>query len=234
MKIPFSEALEQMPTYVKFMMDILSKKRRYMDQETINLDASCSSIIQRTILRKEIDYRRVTLPITIGNVDIGKSLVGLGSSINLITLSVVRRLGNIEIRETKMTFQLDDKSTTHPFEIVEGVLVKMYKFFFPINFVVMDMEENDYAPLILGWPFMKTARMMIDIDDGLMKVHVQDEEACFNLFEAMKNSKDKGYCFRMDAPEEAIMDVRRQIHLFNHLEKTLTDALEVLNKYEEK
>lgn len=84
--IPFFEALEQMPTYDKFMKDILMKKRRYTNQDTINLDASYSSIIQRTIPHKEIDPGRVTLPATIGNVNIGRVLVDLCSSINLIPL----------------------------------------------------------------------------------------------------------------------------------------------------
>ncbi|MCI81889.1 hypothetical protein A2U01_0103163, partial [Trifolium medium] len=46
----------------------------------------------------------------------------------------------------------------------------------PIDFVVMDIDEYDDVPLILGRPFVKTAHMMIDIDDGIMKVRVQDEE----------------------------------------------------------
>ncbi|MCI53413.1 hypothetical protein A2U01_0074659, partial [Trifolium medium] len=60
--------------------------------------------------------------------------------------------------------------------MAEDVLVKVEKFMFPIDFVVMDIEDGDDVPLILGRPFMKAARMMIDIDDGVMKVRVQDEE----------------------------------------------------------
>lgn len=71
----------------------------------------------------------------------------------------------------------------------------MDKFLFPIDFVVINMEGDDDASLILGRPFMKTARMMIDIDDGVMKLRVQVEEFCFNLFEAMKHSKDKSDYF---------------------------------------
>lgn len=67
---------------------------------------------------------------------------------------------------------------------------------FPIDFVVMDIEEYDDVPLILGRPFMKTSRVMIDIDDGFMKVRVQDEDASFKLFNAMKHSKDKGVYFK--------------------------------------
>lgn len=81
---------------------------------------------------------------------------------------------------------------------------------------------------------MKPARMMIDIDDSLMKVHVKDEEVYFNLFGAMKHSKDEGDCFRMDATFESIMDVRRQVYLSTPLKKALIDALKVINVYEKK
>lgn len=232
--IPFSKALEQMSTYAKFMKEILIKKMRYTDQETINLNATCRSIIQRTLPQKETDPGRVILPVTIGIVYIGKAFIDLGSNINLILLSVVQRLSNIEMKLTNMTLQLDDKSITRPHGVAEDFLVKVDKFLFPIDFFVINMEKDDNAPLILGRPFMKTTRMVIDIDDGLMKVRVQDEEVCFNLFEAMKHSQDKRDCFRMDDTNETIMDVKIQVHLSISLVKTLTDAFKVLNKDEEK
>ncbi|MCI48690.1 hypothetical protein A2U01_0069933, partial [Trifolium medium] len=95
--------------------------------------------------------------------------------------------------------------------MAEDVLVKVDKFMFPIDFMVMDIEEDDDVPLILGRPFMKTARMMIDIDDGVMKARVQDEEVSFNLWEAMKHPKDKEVCFKMDAIEEAILEVQKEV-----------------------
>src|ERR1043165_9832081 len=205
--IPFAEALEQMPKYAKFMKDILTKKKRYTDQETIMVDASCSAIIQRTIPKKESDPGRVTLPVTIGDVYVGKGLIDLGSSINLIPLSIVKRLGDIELKSTKMMLQLADKSITRPHGVALDLFVKVDKFFFLVDFVVIDMEEDVDAPLILGRPFMKTARMMIDIDDGLMKVRVQDEEICFNLFEAMKHPIDKKDFFKIDVIEEATQEV---------------------------
>ncbi|XP_050885706.1 uncharacterized protein LOC127091186 [Lathyrus oleraceus] len=158
-KIPFFEALEQMPTYAKLMKDILTKKRRYKDQEIITIDASYSAIIQRTPPWKESSQGRVTLSVFICNEYISKALIDLGSTINLILLSVVQRLGNIEMKSTKMTLQLADKSRTRPHGIIEDVLIKVDKFFFPIDFVVINMEEDDDTPLIIGRPFMKTARM---------------------------------------------------------------------------
>ncbi|CAJ2654820.1 unnamed protein product [Trifolium pratense] len=231
--IPFSEALEQMPTYAKFMKEILTKKRRYNDDEVIQLDASCSAIIQRTLPTKEKDPGRVTLPVTIGNVNVGKALIDLGSSINLIPLSVIQRVGGLDITRTRMTLQLADKSITRPSGMAEDVLVKVDKFIFPIDFVVMDIEEDDDVPLILGRPFMKTARMMIDIDDGVMKVRVQDEEVSFNLWEAMKHPHEKDMCFKLDATEEAILDVRKQAHRPSSLEQALTDAFEALDPEKE-
>ncbi|XP_058745879.1 uncharacterized protein LOC131618729 [Vicia villosa] len=184
------KTLEQMPKYAKFMKDILTKKKRYSEEETILLDARCSAIIQKTLPKKEADPGRVTLPVTIGGHYIGNGLVDLGSSINLIPLSIINRLGNIEMKPTRMTLQLADKSLTSPYGVAQDMLVKVDKFLFPVDFVVVDMEEDRDVPLILGRPFMKTARMMIDIDDGLMKVRVQDEEVTFNLFEAMKHPKE--------------------------------------------
>ena len=81
---------------------------------------------------------------------------------------MIKRIGNIELKAIRMTLQLADKSTTHPHGLAQDVLVKVDKFFFPVDFIVIDMEEDEDAPIILGRPFMKTARMMIDVDDGLM------------------------------------------------------------------
>ena len=164
----------------------------------------------------------------------GKGLIDLGSSINLIPLSIVKRLGNVELKSIRMTLQLADKSTTRIHGVTEDVLVKVDKFLFPIDFVLIDMVEDDDAPLILGRPFMKTARMMIDVDDGLMKERVQNEEVCFNLFEAMKHSNDKGDCFKIDVTEEAIFEVTSQVHLSTPLERILTNAIQVLDAKEEK
>ncbi|MCI61600.1 hypothetical protein A2U01_0082857, partial [Trifolium medium] len=75
---------------------------------------------------------------------------------------------------------------------------------------------------------MKTTRMMIDIDDGIMKVRVQDEEVSFNLWEAMKHPKDKYFCFKLDAIDEAIMVVTKQVHKPSPLEQALMNALDDL------
>ena len=92
-KIPFADALEQMPSYVKFMNDILSKKRILSDFETVNLTEECSAIIKRKLPHKLKDLGNFTIPCTIGNSIFERALCDLGASINLIPLSIFRRLG---------------------------------------------------------------------------------------------------------------------------------------------
>jgi len=86
----------------------------------------------------------------------------------------------------------------------------------------MDMDEDSEVPLILGRPFMKTAKVMIDVDDGKLTVRVQDDEMQFNVFEAMKHPKDKRECFRVDVLDEVISKSRRFIQRKDGLEKILT------------
>ncbi|XP_058767674.1 uncharacterized protein LOC131641387 [Vicia villosa] len=138
-----------MPMYVKFIKDVITKKRIFEDQEVVNVNSCCSVIIQRTLPKKESDPGKVNLPVTIGSVYVGKGLIDLGSSINLIPLSLVKRLGNIELKSTRMSLQLADKSTTHPIGIAADLLVKVDKFFFPVDFVVIEMEEDYDTPLII-------------------------------------------------------------------------------------
>jgi hypothetical protein len=143
-------------------------------------------------------------------------------------------LGNVDIKPAKMTLQLADKSTTAPYGVAQDMLVKVDKFFFPVDFIIIDMEEDDDAPLILGRPFMKTARMMIDVDNGLMKVRVQNEEVAFHLFEAKKHLNDKHDSFRIDATEEKLVEVANQVHISNPSERPLIGVYQVSTKTKEK
>ena len=117
--IPFADALEQMPSYVKFMKDILSQKRRLADFETVNLTEECSAIFQRKLSQKLKDPGSFTIPCTIGNAIFERALCDLGASINLMPLSIFKRLGLGEARPTTVTLQLADRSLKHPRGVIE-------------------------------------------------------------------------------------------------------------------
>ncbi|KAL5781937.1 hypothetical protein ACOSP7_006966 [Xanthoceras sorbifolium] len=101
--IPFAEALAQMPSYVKFLKEILSKKRRLEDHETVALTEECSAIIQNKLPQKLKDPGSFTIPCTIGSSEFVKALCDLGASINLMPFSVFRKLGLGEVKPTSVT-----------------------------------------------------------------------------------------------------------------------------------
>ena len=112
--IPFADALEQMLSYVNFMKEILSNKRRLLDFETVNPTEEYSAILQRKLPQKLKDPGSFTIPCIIGNSIFEKALCDLGASINLMPLSIFRRLGLGEACPTTITLQLEDRSLKHP------------------------------------------------------------------------------------------------------------------------
>ncbi|PIN01710.1 DNA-directed DNA polymerase [Handroanthus impetiginosus] len=184
--IPFAEALEQMPNYVKFMKDILSKKRRLGDYETMALNEECSAIIHNKLPPKLKDPKSFMIPCTIGTHFSERALCDLGASINLMSYSIYRTQGLGETKSTSITLQLADRSLTYPKGVIEDILVKVDKFIFPADFIVLDMEVDSEIPIILGRPFLATGRTLIDVQKGELTMRVQDQQITFNVFKAMK------------------------------------------------
>ncbi|XP_006603164.1 uncharacterized protein [Glycine max] len=194
----FGEALQQMPLYSKFMKDILTKKGKYIENENIVVGGNCSAIIQRKLPEKFKDPRSVTIPCTIGKEAVNEALNDLGASINLMPLSMYRRIGNLKIYPTKMTLQLADRSITRPYGVVEDVLVKVCHFTFPVDFVIMDIEEDTDIPLILGRPFMLTTNCVVDMGNENLELSIDNQKITFDLFKAMKYPQEGWKCFRME------------------------------------
>ena len=140
-----------------------------------------------------------TIPCAIGNSIFEKALCDLGASINLMPLSIFRKLGLGEARPTTISLQLADRSIKHPRGVIEDVLVKVDKFIFPADFVVLDMEEDKEIPLILGRPFLATGRALIDVQKGELRLRVQEEEVTFNVLKAIKYPGASDSCFCIDA-----------------------------------
>jgi len=159
----FGEALLQMPLYSKFLKDMLTRKHKYIHQENIVVEGNCSAVIQKILLPKHKDPRSVTIPYSIGEVTVGKTLIDLGANINLMPLSMCRRLGELEIMPTRMTLQLADRSITRPYGVIEDVLVRVKHFIFSTHFVVMDICEDTDILVILGRPFMLIASCIVDM-----------------------------------------------------------------------
>ena len=128
--ITFVEAITQMPNYAKFLKDILSKKKKIVEEGVVSLIATCSAVIQKSLPAKMKDPGSFTIPCTIGKYEFKKALCDLGASINLMPLSVVQRLSLGELTPISITLQIADRSMTQPEGVLEDVLVKVGKFIF--------------------------------------------------------------------------------------------------------
>ncbi|KAL5575038.1 hypothetical protein UlMin_016737 [Ulmus minor] len=204
--LPFVDMLEQMPKYAKFLKEVLSNKRRLEGNEKVMLTEECSAILQRKLPQKLKDPGSFTIPCTIGDFEFDKVLCDLGASINLMPLSIFRKLGLGEVKPTTVTLQLADRSIKHPRGIIEDVLVKVDKFIFPADFIVLDMEEDREVPLILGRPFLATGRTLIDVHQGKLILRVQDEQVTFNVFEAMKFPSNVSSCFEISILDKVVAE----------------------------
>ena len=184
--IPFSEALTQIPHYAKFMKDILSKKRKIIDEGLVSLTTTCSAVIQKSLLEKMQDLGSFTIPCKIGDFEMGKALCDFGSSINFMPLSMVKRLSLGELTPTAMTLEMADKTLAHPVGILEDVLIKVGKFIFLVDFVVIDIEEDKPVPLLLGRPFLATGATLINVKKGELTQRVGNKAVHFNLKHSLK------------------------------------------------
>ncbi|XP_062103859.1 uncharacterized protein LOC133814974 [Humulus lupulus] len=170
--IPLVDALEQMPNYVKFLKEILTKKRRLGEFEMVALTEGCSAILKNKIPPKLKDPGSFTIPISIGG----------------------RELGIGEARPTTLTLQLADRSMVHPEGKIEDILVQVDKFIFPVDFIILDFEEDRDVPIILGRPFVATGRTLIDVEKGELTIRAQDEQVTFKDFNPIHSPNEVEDC----------------------------------------
>ncbi|XP_057803024.1 uncharacterized protein LOC131018317 [Salvia miltiorrhiza] len=175
-----------MPSYAKFLKEVISNKRKMGENETVNLTEECSAVLQRKIPTKIKDPGSFTIPCDIGNDRFGKDLCDLGASINLMPLSIFNKLEIGTIKPTTIALQMADRSVSYPKGIVEDVLVKVNNFIFPVDFIVLDMVEDKDVPLILGRTFLATGRALIDVAKGELTLRVNDESFTFSIHKALK------------------------------------------------
>ncbi|XP_061354343.1 uncharacterized protein LOC133298976 [Gastrolobium bilobum] len=201
----------------------------------MNLTEECSTIIQKKFPLKLKDIGSSIIPIEIGNIGVRKALCDLGASINLMPLSICKALRIHELKPTIVSLQLADRSIRRPDGVIEDVLVKIDKFIFPVNYVILDMEEDAEIPLLLGRPFLATAKAMVDVEQGKLMFRVNEETITIDDLEPMKHPVDGGDCFKIDVIQDVVLEIVEQalyplMELESIEEKLLQDVTEVIGE----
>ncbi|KAK4717946.1 hypothetical protein R3W88_016284 [Solanum pinnatisectum] len=167
-KVLLIEALEQIPGYAKFMKDLVTKKQAMSFEEDDKLQ-HCSAIATRSLVQKKNNPGAFTIPCIIGLLHFAKVFCDLGASINLMPLSIYKKLGLGDPKPTAMRLIMADRTVKKPIGVLQDVLVKVEYFIFSTNFVILDCDVDFEVPIILRRPFLATGRALVDMEKGKMK-----------------------------------------------------------------
>ncbi|GJY24691.1 reverse transcriptase domain-containing protein [Tanacetum coccineum] len=186
--ISFADALFLMPRFAPTIRDLLMNKEKLLELVKIPLNENCSAMLLKKLPEKLGDPGKFLIPCEFPGMEICYALADLGASINLMPLSIWKKLSLPELSPTRMTLELADRSITYPKGLAEDVYIKVRKFHFPAYFVVVNFEADPRVPLILGRSFLKTGRTLIDVYEGEITLRVDNEAVTFNLDQTMKYS----------------------------------------------
>ncbi|GKB99835.1 DNA-directed DNA polymerase [Tanacetum coccineum] len=194
-----------MSKYAKFMKGLLTNKASLEEACMITMNKRCSAVLLNKLPLKEKNPRSFTIPCDIGQLHINNALADLGASISLMPYTMYEKLGLGEPKATRMSLELVDRSIQYPRGIIKNVLIKVDKFILPIDFVILDMPEDSRVPIILGRPFLVTARAMIDMFNKKITLRVGDDEVIFNVDQSIKKPPaEDDECYGIDDLEDTI------------------------------
>ncbi|KAM2388572.1 hypothetical protein ACFXTH_038002 [Malus domestica] len=186
------------------------------------------TVLQRKLPPKLEDAGSFTIPYVTGGKKFGRALCDLGASINLMPYSVYESLNLGDLKETKVVIQLADRSNRYPKGLLEDVLVQVNELIFPADFFVLEMEHDPMPtalPLILGRPFLRTARTKIDVYDGTLTMEIEGESVKFRIFNAMRYPSELESCLSIDVFDYFVQDCFNEGVGQDNLEKALVHSI---------
>nr|GEX63902.1 reverse transcriptase domain-containing protein [Tanacetum cinerariifolium] len=178
--ITLADALILVPKYQKMLKALLSDKEKLLEVANIPFNENCSAVILKKLHEKLGDPGKFLILCAFSEL-MCKALADLGAIINLMPLSVWKMLGLPELISTRMTLELANRAIYTPAGIARDVFVSVGKFTFPANFFIVDYESDPRVPLILGRPFLRIARALIDVHREEMILRDGDERLTLNM-----------------------------------------------------
>ncbi|XP_014496828.1 uncharacterized protein LOC106758412 [Vigna radiata var. radiata] len=162
----------EIPVYARRIKHYLGEKIDF-DKKFNDEQGSCSDVLEKVSPPKVKDPGGFKVPCTIKSVKIGKALLDLGSSINMMPLFMLKKIGCLRLKQPKVSLIMADGSSKKPYGVVKDVVMRIRRLKFLVDFVVMEMKEDEKIPIILGRSFMKAAKVVINVDDGLIMMFLK-------------------------------------------------------------
>ncbi|GJU77479.1 reverse transcriptase domain-containing protein [Tanacetum coccineum] len=179
--ISFADALLHMPKFASIFKNLLSNKEKLIELFNTPLNENFSAVLLKKLPEKLGDPGKFLIPCDFPVMVKCLDLADLGASINLMPLSVWKKLFLPDLTSTRMTLELADRTITRPKGVAEDVFVKVGKFHYLADFVVVDFDADPRVPLILGRPFLRTERALIDVYGEEIILRYNDEAITFNV-----------------------------------------------------
>ncbi|GKC77868.1 reverse transcriptase domain-containing protein, partial [Tanacetum coccineum] len=176
LEIGLKDALVKMPKFNKWLSSLLRNKEKLEEIAITTVNAECSAIIMNKVPKKLEDPRKFLIPCALQELNRTSALADSGASINLLPHSIYKKLKLEALTPTHMTLELANRSITHPMGIAEDVVVRIDGFTFLADFVVVNFELDPRVPIILGRPFLRTAKALIDLYEEALTLRVGKEE----------------------------------------------------------
>ncbi|GKA07509.1 reverse transcriptase domain-containing protein [Tanacetum coccineum] len=190
LEIGLKDALIEMPKFNKWLSSLLRNKEKLEEISITTVNAECSAIIMNKVPEKLEDSGKFLIPCALQELDRTSALADSGASINLLPHSIYKKLELEALTPTRMTLELANRSISHPMGIAEDVVVRVDGFTFLADFVVVNFEPDPRVPIILGRPFLRTAKALIDLYEEKLTLRVGKDELVYYADKSEKN-KDK-------------------------------------------
>ncbi|GJW09168.1 reverse transcriptase domain-containing protein [Tanacetum coccineum] len=187
LEIGLKDALVEMPKFNKWLSSLLRNKEKLEEIAITTVNAECSAIIMNKVPEKLEDLGKFLIPCALQELNRTSALADSGASINLLPHSIFKKLGLEALTPTRMTLELANRSITHPMGIAEDVVVRVDGFTFLADFVVVNFEPDPRVPIILGRPFLRTAKALIDLYEETLTLRVGKEELVYYADKSEKN-----------------------------------------------
>nr|GEW97339.1 reverse transcriptase domain-containing protein [Tanacetum cinerariifolium] len=190
--LSFADALLHIPKFASTFKSLFSNKEKLFGLANTPLTENCSAVLLKKLLEKLRDPGRFLITCDFHGLESCMALADVGASINLMPLSVWKKLSLLDLTPTYMTLELATRSISYPAGIAEDVFMQVGKFTFPADFVVIDYDIDPHVPLILGRPFLSTARALVDVHKKELILRDCDEQLIFHADSTSKHPHKHG------------------------------------------
>ncbi|GKE81681.1 reverse transcriptase domain-containing protein, partial [Tanacetum coccineum] len=192
LEIGLKDAIIEMPKFKKWLSTLLRNKEKLEEITITTVNAECSTIILNKVPEKLEDPRKFLIPCALQELDRTNALADSGASINLLPFSIYKQLRLGALKPTRITPELVNRFVIHPMGIAEGVVVRVDGFTFLADFIVVNFKPEPRVPIILGRPFLRTAKALIDLYEEKLTLRVGSNELVFYADKSVK-SKNKQF-----------------------------------------